>query len=66
VTASAGERETQRTSVGKRCLRRSRLEIEGRKQLVWDETVLEILAAVLQMPEVQVGLHPQEEVVRRM
>ena len=44
-----------------------RLEIEGRKQLVWDETVLlEIPAAVLQMPEVQVGLHPQEDVVPRM
>ena len=66
MTASAGERETQRTSVGQRCLRRSRLEIEGRKQLVRDETVLETPAAVLQMPEAQVGLHPQEEVAPRM
>ena len=44
-----------------------RLEIEGRKQLDWDETVVEIPPAVLQMPELQVGLHPEEEeVVPRM
>jgi len=45
-----------------------RLEIEGRKQLDWEETVVEIPpAAVPQMPELQVGLHPEEEeVVPRM
>ena len=44
-----------------------RLEIEGRKQLDWEETVVEIPPAVLQMPELQVGLHPEEEeVVPRM